>query len=210
MRLLLDTSGGELVSALADAKGVVVEQRSAGGTPESHQFGEQVGRTLGTLLPRELDAIVVGTGPGTFIGTRVALSFANGLAVAGDVPLYAVNSLAAIAAVHGQGGCVVLRDARRGEVYWLGPGASAGCELVAVDTLARTLAAAPTDKVVLDDSPAVARGWRDSRGRIESAVQQAGMGLSYAPGVPAGGLRQLALKAARVGYAEPEYLRGFL
>jgi tRNA threonylcarbamoyladenosine biosynthesis protein TsaB len=117
VRLLLDSSGAELLCALADAEGVILEQRYATGTPESRDIGAAVGFVMGELGPRDLDAIVVGTGPGSFIGTRVAISYANGLAAAGGMAVHGVNSLAAIGAVYAAGRCAVLREARRGGAY---------------------------------------------------------------------------------------------
>lgn len=67
----------------------------------------------------QLDGIVVGEGPGSFTGVRIAAATARGMAAALDIPLYAHGTLAAIAAgagVRERPVCALL-DARRGEVY---------------------------------------------------------------------------------------------
>src|SRR5688500_15374987 len=66
---------------------------------------------------RDLDAIAVGLGPGTFTGLRIGVATARALAKANDMPLRGVSSLAALAAGMPDGPRLPLIDARRGEVY---------------------------------------------------------------------------------------------
>lgn len=210
MRLLLDSSGAELVCALADGEGVILEQRYAVGTRESRDIGAAAGQVLGELLVRELDAVVVGAGPGSFIGTRVAISYANGLAAAGYAPLYGVDSLAAIAAVHGVGRSVVLRDARRGEAYWYGPaGAGAQCRLVRPEDLARQLAVHGITSVVLEQAVPGVSAHAAPGQWLQDAVNAAGVRSILCPGVPAEGLRRMQAGVHPVEYVEPVYLRGW-
>ena len=71
-----------------------------------------------------LDAIAFSQGPGAFTGVRVAVSIAQGLAFAVDVPLIGVSTLActaqAAAMTHGAGAWFVAQDARMAEVYIAG------------------------------------------------------------------------------------------
>jgi tRNA threonylcarbamoyladenosine biosynthesis protein TsaB len=72
-----------------------------------------------SLQPQALEAIAVTRGPGAFTGIRVGLATVKGLAVARDIPVIGVSSLAALS-VHGQTSpalVVPILDARRDEVY---------------------------------------------------------------------------------------------
>lgn len=70
------------------------------------------------LSRSDIRGIVVGAGPGSFTGVRVAAATARGLAAGLAIPLYAYSSLAGLALERGlQGPVCSVFDARRGEVY---------------------------------------------------------------------------------------------
>lgn len=73
------------------------------------------------LSAAELDAVVVGTGPGPFTGLRVGMATGAAFADALDLPVYGVCSLDALAArvraAGATGHLVVVTDARRREAY---------------------------------------------------------------------------------------------
>ncbi|OSC43287.1 tRNA (adenosine(37)-N6)-threonylcarbamoyltransferase complex dimerization subunit type 1 TsaB [Mycobacterium decipiens] len=78
--------------------------------------------TLGALADAaltmaDLDAVVVGCGPGPFTGLRAGMATAAAYGHALDIPVFGVCSLDAIG---GQttGDTLVVTDARRREVYW--------------------------------------------------------------------------------------------
>lgn len=68
-----------------------------------------------------LDAIVLGNGPGSFIGMRIAASVAQGLAFGSGLKVVPVSSMAAVAAevidAHSATEVVVAQDARMNEAY---------------------------------------------------------------------------------------------
>lgn len=76
---------------------------------------------LSGLAFSDLDRLATTTGPGTFTGQRIGLAFMRALAVALEVPLIGVTSLAAMGAQAmaetGAAAAAVLHDARRNEVY---------------------------------------------------------------------------------------------
>lgn len=71
------------------------------------------------VAPAELAAVVVGGGPGSFTGLRIAAATAKGIVRALGVPLYAYSGLLAAAAACRDGGGPVcaLFDARNREVF---------------------------------------------------------------------------------------------
>lgn len=69
------------------------------------------------LTVADLDAVVVGCGPGPFTGLRVGMASAAAFGHALGVPVHGVCSLDAIG-IHTDGDVLVVTDARRREVYW--------------------------------------------------------------------------------------------
>lgn len=124
----------------------------------------------------EIGAVVVGAGPGSFTGVRVAGATAKGLVSSLDVPLLAYSSLLALVAESatgtdpdaGAGPVCGLFDARRSEVY-------AGCWVVTAGKLEEVLA--PTVGAVADTVEQLAAGV-GARGPGEGAVHFAGDGAA--------------------------------
>lgn len=69
------------------------------------------------LTMAELDAVVVGCGPGPFTGLRAGMATAAAYGHALGIPVYGVCSLDAIGG-RTTGDTLVVTDARRREVYW--------------------------------------------------------------------------------------------
>ena len=155
MRLLLiDTCGMEGSVALADTlrSPVVIAVERLPGRSSSERLVPVVRGMLesqGWVL-RELAAIVVVHGPGSFTGIRVGLSAAKGLSEASGVPLVAVSRLALLAVVSGAGGGRVhaVLDAGRGEFYY-GEYESGRCVVEALLTREEVLAAVGTERVTV-------------------------------------------------------------
>ena len=109
------------------------------------------------LGPRDLTAVAVSMGPGTFTGVRVGLAAARGMSLALGIPAEGLSSLHVLAAGAVRAGeagpnepVAVAVDARRGEVYAqrFGPGAvpDGPPELLAV---AAAAAAVPAGAVLV-------------------------------------------------------------
>ena len=71
------------------------------------------------LGPKDVDAVAVANGPGSFTGVRIGVAAAKGFAWGGEKPLVGVSTLEAMALQLGvwQGYVCPVMDARRSQVY---------------------------------------------------------------------------------------------
>ncbi|MFM9378620.1 tRNA (adenosine(37)-N6)-threonylcarbamoyltransferase complex dimerization subunit type 1 TsaB [Gordonia sp. VNK21] len=164
--LTIDTSTGSVVTG-------VVRLGPGGPRPlaqrvvDDHRRHAEVLTTLikealaeASVTGGELDAVIVGCGPGPFTGLRVGMATGAAYADALDLPVYGVCSLDAIAAAEPQAvgdgpvpTMLVVTDARRREVYWARYDHGrrvAGPEVSRPDELAAALAGDPPAVVVGD------------------------------------------------------------
>jgi tRNA threonylcarbamoyl adenosine modification protein YeaZ len=120
----LDTSGPVTSLAIARLTPEVQVLDEIEGQPEASQ-SELLDGLLKLLLARskltlrELDALIVGAGPGSFTGLRAGYAFLKGVALGLALPLFEVSSLKACALAAGADADLVfaVADARRGEVF---------------------------------------------------------------------------------------------
>lgn len=112
MLILAFDTATSLPSVALVRDGTTVAWRRTG----SRSLLADVDVVLGDVEPRELDGVVVGVGPGSFTGVRIALAAARGMALALDLRVAGVSTLDALA----EDGVAVI-DARRSEVFVAGP-----------------------------------------------------------------------------------------
>jgi len=143
--LALETATDSCSVALWD-DGLIDERFEAGQRRQTERvlpMVEQILARAGWKLS-QLDAIAFGRGPGAFTGVRVAVSVAQGLGFAADIPLIGISTLAAsahgAALEHGDGNWLIGFDARMGELYLGGYSVTQG----SVQTLLQDCVAAPS------------------------------------------------------------------
>lgn len=119
--LAIETSTPLGSVALGDSENILAEIALGVQSRHSEELLPAIDFMLRTahVERRQIDGIVVGGGPGSFTGLRIAAASAKAMATALNVPLFAYSGLAALAAGVAQSDRIVcaLFDARRGEVY---------------------------------------------------------------------------------------------
>lgn len=113
--LILETSTPEASICMIRADGTVAE----------HSFRSDRNHNAALFAPLqellkdvdEVGLVLVGSGPGSYSGTRVGIAAAQGVAIAMGCPAVAVPSVLAVKPVAEGKPCLALGDARRG-TYW--------------------------------------------------------------------------------------------
>lgn len=113
--LIFETSTPVGSITLVDAEGAL----------DIREFGSDRRHNSALFAPLEeilagvekLDLVLVGSGPGSYSGTRVGIAAAQGVAIAMGCPAVAVPSVLAVEPVAEGRPCLVVGDARRG-TYW--------------------------------------------------------------------------------------------
>lgn len=146
LTLAIETSTSLGGVALGRGASIIAESTLAVRANHSETVLDEVARLLDRSgsSPADVERIVVGAGPGSFTGVRIAASLAKGWCHARGTPLYEYSSLRAVAVSAGAERVCAMFDARRDEVYAAaydghGVGATAlePCALSIDDVLAR-------------------------------------------------------------------------
>lgn len=119
MKLLAFETATEACSVAVYSDGHVLERFEL--APRRHAelalpWAEELLAEAG-IAKSQLDAIAVGRGPGAFTGVRLAISIAQGIALALDKPVVPVSTLAALAMQANGERILAAIDARMGEIY---------------------------------------------------------------------------------------------
>lgn len=122
--LAIDTATAELVVGVAkrgeDGAVTVLAESAQATRAHNELLVPTVEATLqeAGVTFADLDAVVVGCGPGPFTGLRVGMASASAFAQALKIPVYGVVTHDATGLTVDTPSCLVVTDARRREVYW--------------------------------------------------------------------------------------------
>jgi len=173
MILAFDTSSAACTVALFDDDGTVVVARDdIIGRGHAEQLVPMIGEVM---HGRRADRILVGVGPGSFTGIRVAIAAAHGLAIGWDAKLVGMSSLGLIAAgAAGEGEVAVAVTGGHGELF------VQQFDAESVEPFSELLNLPPVDAARATSASLVvgsgaqqlldARGWGDARDSWPSAA----------------------------------------
>ncbi len=120
MIFVIDTSSARSGVALIDGHRVVVEQ-----VDQSGPGFDLPARFRAVAAGKEITKIAVATGPGSFTGLRVGVSFGLGVAMGLKIPIVPLGTLG-IQAARSDTTVLAVAEAGRGRVYHLAPGRQPG------------------------------------------------------------------------------------
>lgn len=161
--LAIETSVPEASIALWSDGAWLFEAEFVSDRNHNSMVFEPLAQALALLEGRKLSTVLVGTGPGSYSGTRIGIAAAQGLAIAKSCSAAGIGSIAATpparsvarpAAAHTA--ATAIGDARRG-LYYISPITASGeaeePELMDAAVLEQRLASIPDDLLFTLDAP---------------------------------------------------------
>lgn len=126
MILAFDTTTDWLTIAVGEPHEIIAEINESAPRAHLNRLMPGIDKVLkeAKIKPQDINQIAVGIGPGSFTGTRIAVSTARGLAQAIGCPLVGISTLDVLAMRSSSKSEVVypILDARRRELYTAGYG----------------------------------------------------------------------------------------
>ncbi len=119
MKLIVDTSNHALILLLIWPNGETKCFYDLNTRDFSANTAEQVSTFLKSNLvkPSDLTAVIAGVGPGSYTGTRVAVTIVKTLAYALNIPAYSISSLALFASTLKEEKAIIYKSARNQNYY---------------------------------------------------------------------------------------------
>jgi tRNA threonylcarbamoyladenosine biosynthesis protein TsaB len=115
--LVIETCTAHASIALVGPDGDIDERSFRSDRNHNALLFEPLRELLDLKSRLEIGLVVVGSGPGSYSGTRVGIAAAQGVAIALGCPAVAVPSLLAVSAAENGARCLAIGDARRGS-FW--------------------------------------------------------------------------------------------
>lgn len=174
--LVLETSTPHASIALVDADGVIEQRAFHSDRHHNALLFGPLEDLLGTIDRGDIGLVLVGSGPGSYSGTRVGIAAAQGVAIASCCPVVALPSVLAVPSAVAGGACLAVGDARRGSFWTVeirGHAMDAEPALCGADEFGATVAAAVANGmpvVSFEDPSRYPAGQRDIRVEFPDAA----------------------------------------
>jgi len=121
----LDTTGSACTAAIVNSGQILASASDIIGRGHAERLAPMVADMMNQaqITTQDITRIAVCTGPGSFTGQRVALSFAKGMALPRNIPVIGLSALEIMAATadpQARRRIAALVDVRRGQSCWAG------------------------------------------------------------------------------------------
>jgi tRNA threonylcarbamoyladenosine biosynthesis protein TsaB len=115
--LVLETSTPHASLATIEPEGRLVQRDFTSDRSHNAVLFSPLKELLDARRSPEIGLVLVGSGPGSYSGTRVGIAAAQGVAIASGCPAVAVPSILAVPSAMNGARCLAIGDARRGS-FW--------------------------------------------------------------------------------------------
>lgn len=115
--LIIETSTPTASLAFVDASGDLVQKEFSSDRSHNALLFQPLQELIEKEAAGSIGLVIVGSGPGSYSGTRVGISAAQGVALAHSAPAVAFPSILALPQAENGAAYLVIGDARRGS-YW--------------------------------------------------------------------------------------------
>lgn len=116
--LIIETSTPSASIALATEGKIVAEESFSSDRRHNAALFEPLGEIIKQFGSRSFDAVFVGSGPGSYSGTRVGIAAGQGAALVAGCKAISIPSILAVPEALTGEPCIAVGDARRGS-YWV-------------------------------------------------------------------------------------------
>jgi len=117
LTLILETSTPHASLATVEPDGRVEQREFTSDRSHNAVLFSPLKELLDARRNAAIGLVLVGSGPGSYSGTRVGIAAAQGVAIACGCPAVAVPSILAVPSAQDGGACLAIGDARRGS-FW--------------------------------------------------------------------------------------------
>lgn len=148
--LIFETSTPRASLAVVNDEGETRMEEFTGDRSHNSALFSPLQSLLSEVGAEQVSLVLVGSGPGSYSGTRVGIAAAQGVAIANQCPAIAIPSILAVPPADGGRNCLAIGDARRGS-YWFAytkdVASSAGPELTDLEGLEAAVSGALLDHI---------------------------------------------------------------